>query len=180
MSAARIAIRYATPILELAEEKKILDEVKADMESFLAVCDESKDFALMLKSPIIPHLRKADILKKVFAGKVNDLSLQAFDIITKKSRENILEDIAQEFLHLYNIKKGFSEVTVTTSMKLDAEMKKAFEKLAKEITGKKPLLKEKVNSDIVGGYILKIGDRQLDESVSGQLKELKLKFSKNK
>ncbi|MEO9483289.1 MAG: ATP synthase F1 subunit delta [Ekhidna sp.] len=180
MSAGRIAIRYATPILELAEENKVLDAVKADMESFLTVCEESRDFSLMLKSPIISHLRKADILKKVFTGKVNELTLKAFDIITRKSRENLLENIAEEFLHLYNAKKGLAEVSVTTSIELDADMRKAFETLAKEITGKEPLLTGKVNPDIVGGYILKVGDRQLDDSVSGQLKELKLKFSKNK
>lgn len=180
MSVGRIAVRYATPILELAEEKKVLDAVKSDMDSFKLICKESKDFALMLKSPIIPHLRKADILKKVFTGKVNDLTLQAFDIITRKSREALLEDIAEEFIHLYNAKKGLAEVSVTTSIELDAEMRKAFTKLAKDITGKDPILTEKVDADIVGGYILKVGDSQIDDSVSGQLKELKLKFSKNK
>ena len=119
-----------------------------------------------------------EILKKVFSGKVNELTLQAFDIITRKSRENLLEDIAAEFLHLYNVKKGLAEVSVTTSFELDDEMKKAFEKLSKEITGKEPLLSEKVDPEIVGGYILRMGDQQLDESVSGQLKDLKLKFSK--
>ncbi|SNS54152.1 ATP synthase F1 subcomplex delta subunit [Ekhidna lutea] len=178
MSVGRIAVRYATPILELAEEKKVLDNVKTDMESFISVCDDNRDFSLMLKSPIIPHQKKADILKKVFTGKVNDLTLQAFDIITRKSRENLLEDIAEEFLHLYNVKKGLAEVSVTTSIELDADMKKAFEKLAKDITGKDPLLSEKVDPEIVGGYILRMGDLQLDESVSGQLKDLKLKFSK--
>ncbi|MEQ6168060.1 MULTISPECIES: ATP synthase F1 subunit delta [unclassified Ekhidna] len=178
MSVSRIAVRYATPILELAEEKKVLDNVKDDMESFVAVCEESRDFALMLKSPIIAHQKKAEILKKVFSGKVNELTLQAFDIITRKSRENLLEDIAAEFLHLYNVKKGLAEVSVTTSFELDDEMKKAFEKLSKEITGKEPLLSEKVDPEIVGGYILRMGDQQLDESVSGQLKDLKLKFSK--
>ena len=180
MSVGRIAIRYATPIIELAEEKKLLDKVKADMESFVSVCSENRDFSLMLKSPIIPHQRKADILKKVFGGKVNDLTLQAFEIITRKNREDLLENIAEEFLHLYNVKMGLEEVSVTTSFELDAGMRKAFEKLAKDVTGKDPILKEKVDPEILGGYILKLGDRQIDESVSGQLKELKLKFSKNK
>ncbi|MEO9870500.1 ATP synthase F1 subunit delta [Ekhidna sp.] len=178
MSIGRIATRYAKPILELAEEMKVVDKVKADMEAFSNVCEESRDFALMLKSPIIPHQRKGEILKKIFTGKVNDLTLQAFDVITRKNRENLLEDIAEEFLHLYNVQKGFEEVSVTTSIKLDADMRKAFEKLAKEITGKEPILKEKVDSEIVGGYIMRLGDRQLDESISGQLKDLKLKFSK--
>jgi len=180
MSVSRIAVRYATPILELAEEKNVLDEVKEDMEAFIQVCTESRDFTMMLKSPIIPHQRKAEILKKIFTGKLNDLTLQSFDLITRKSRENLLEAIAEAFLHLYNVKKGLAEVSITTSVELDAEMKKAFEKLAKDITGLEPLLSEKVDSEIIGGYILKVGDRQLDDSVSGELKELKLKFSKNK
>ncbi|NQZ75573.1 MAG: ATP synthase F1 subunit delta [Ekhidna sp.] len=178
MSTGRIAVRYATPILELAEERKVLDKVKADMETFTTICSESRDFSLMLKSPIIPHAKKAEILKKIFAKKVDDLTLQAFDIIAIKSREDLLEDIAREFLHLYNQKKGLAEVSVTTPTKLDKTLTKAFEKFAKEITGKDPILENKVDPELIGGYILKVGDRQIDESISGQLKELKLKFSK--
>ncbi|MEO1256406.1 MAG: ATP synthase F1 subunit delta, partial [Bacteroidota bacterium] len=150
MSVGRIATRYATPILELAEEKKVLDAVKSDMESFVRICEESRDFSLMLKSPIIPHQQKAAILKKVFDGKVNELTLQAFDIVTRKNRENLLESIAQEFLQVYNVRKGLAEVSVTTSVELDLEMKKAFEKLAEDVTGKKPILKEKVDPEILG------------------------------
>ena len=177
MSDGRIAARYAKPLLELAEEKKVLDEVKDDMDSFVSICNESRDFSLMLKSPIIPHFKKADILKKAFSGKYNDLTVQAFDLITRKNRENILESIAIEFVHLYNAKKGIAEVGVTTTFKLDAGMKKSFEKLAKEITGKEPVLTEEINPEILGGYILKLGDKQIDDSVRGQLNELKLKFS---
>jgi F-type H+-transporting ATPase subunit delta len=178
MSAGRIAIRYATPIIELAEEKKVLEEVKADMESFAGLCRDDKQFALMLKSPIIPHLKKAEILKKIFTGKVNELTLEAFDLITRKSRESLLAGIADAYLHLYNVKKGLAEVSVTTSLKLDADQRKAFEGLAKRMTGKTPILKEKVDPSIVGGYLLSLGDTQLDQTVSGQLKDLKLKFSK--
>ncbi len=178
MSAGRIAIRYATPIIGLAEEKKLLEKVKVDMEMFAGLCRNDKQFALMLKSPIIPHLKKAEILKKIFTGKVEDLTLQAFDVITRKSRENLLAEIAEAYLHLYNIKKGLAEVSVTTSFKLDADQKRAFEDLAKKMTGKTPILKEKVDPSIVGGYLLSLGDTQLDQTVSGQLKDLKLKFSK--
>jgi len=177
MSDGRIAARYAKPLLELAEEKSVQDKVKDDMESFVSICRESRDFSMMLKSPIIPHFKKADILKKTFVGRYNDLTVQAFDLITRKNRENVLESIAREFVHLYNAKKGIAEVAVTTTFKLDAGMKKAFEKLAKDITGKDPILSEEVNPDILGGFILKLGDKQIDDSVRGQLNDLKLKFS---
>jgi len=177
MSTGRIAARYAKPLLELAEEKKVLDQVKEDMESFYNLCQESRDFSLMLKSPIIPHLKKAEILKKAFSGKYNDLTLQAFALITKKNRENILESVAEEFVHLYNVKKGISEVSVTTTFKLDNDLRKSFEKLARDITGNKPVLSEEIDPEILGGFILKLGDKQIDDSVRGQLNELKLKFS---
>jgi len=59
MSTARIAIRYATPLLDLASEQGIEDKVKSDMDGFLSLCEKNRDFLLMLKSPVIPHLRKA-------------------------------------------------------------------------------------------------------------------------
>ncbi len=177
MSTGRIAARYAIPILELAEEKKLLEKVKDDMESFSSLCKENRDFALMLKSPIIPHLKKAEILNKVFKGKFNDLTLQAFSLITRKNREAVLEAISNEFLDLYNKKKGISKVSVTTTFALDSGLKKSFEKLAKDVTGNTPQLTEIVDPDILGGYLVKFDDKQIDDSVRGQLKELKLKFS---
>ncbi|MBC6399493.1 MAG: ATP synthase F1 subunit delta [Ekhidna sp.] len=176
MSDERVAARYAKPFLALAEEKKVLENVKKDMDSFLSICKENREFSLMLKSPIIPYFKKANILKKAFEGKYNDLTIQAFDLITRKNRENVLQSIADEFVHLYNIKKGITEVSVTTTFRLDAETKRSFEKLAKDITGKEPAISEVVDPEILGGYILKLGDKQIDDSVKGQLNNLKLKF----
>ena len=177
MSSARIASRYAKPILELAEEKNLLDQVKSDMESFSSICKENRDFALMLKSPIIPHKKKAEILKKAFEGKYNALTVQAFDLMTRKNREEALEAVANEFIALYNKKKGISKVTVTTTFPLGTDLKKSFEGLAKSVTGDQPILEEKVDKDILGGYVMKFEDKQIDDSIRGRLNELKLKFS---
>lgn len=176
MSVSRIAARYATPIIELAEEKNILDKVKDDMDTLLSVCSGSKDFLLMLKSPIIPSLTKASIVEKIFKGKVEDLTLNAFALIARKGRENLLDQVALEFIQMYNEKKGLADVTVTTSFEIDEELKKAFTKLAKEVSGKEPVLKTKIDPELLGGYILTMGDQQIDDSVRGQLKDLKLKF----
>ncbi|MFY0687701.1 MAG: ATP synthase F1 subunit delta [Cyclobacteriaceae bacterium] len=180
MSAQRIAARYAKPILELAVEQKILDKVKSDMDNFAGICKESKEFTNMLKSPIIAHLKKAEILKKVFDGKMQGLTMHAFEIITRKNRENVLPEVADEFIRMYNDKMGYQVAKVTTTFSLDKTTKKAFEKLVTDVTGRKPLLEEQVNPEIIGGYKLVLGDRQIDESVSGALGELKLKFQKEK
>ncbi len=178
MSISRIAIRYSKPLLDLAEDQKVLDAVKSDMDNFNSLCKSNKDFVLMLKSPIIPHLRKAEILKKIFAEKVNALTSTFMEIVARKNREQYLPEIAEEFIALYNTKMGYQEATVTTTISLDKEMKASFEKLVSDITGKKPLLTERVNPDLIGGYVLKLADKQIDESVSGHLNDLKLKFQK--
>ncbi|MFT7195893.1 MAG: F-type H+-transporting ATPase subunit delta [Marinoscillum sp.] len=176
MSSARIAARYVKPLFELAEEKKVVEAVKNDMLNFSQLCKTNREFNLMLKSPIITNLKKAAILVKIFDKKVNPLTLTFFTIIARKSREQYLSEIAEQFETYYNEKMGFQPATVTTTIKLDAAMKKAFEQLVTDITGKKPLLEEKINPELVGGYLLKLGDQQIDESISGQLKDLKLKF----
>lgn len=179
MSDTRIAYRYAKPLMELAEEQKVLDAVKDDMEGFANLCEENRDFLLMLRSPIIPHLRKAEILKTIFTGKSNKLTLSAFEIITRKNRENLLPEIAAEFVTQYNMKMGFQQAVVTTTFPIDAKTRKSFEEIVENVTGNKAVLREEVDPEIIGGFVLKMGDKQLDQSISSDLKEIKLKFNNN-
>lgn len=174
---ARVAVRYAKPILELAEERNSLDNVKSDMENFLEIFNQNRDFSMMIKSPIVPHKKKASILKTVFEGKFDALTMQAFDLITNKNREDILANIAQEFLNLYNTKKGLSEAVLTTAVKIDDAERKKFGELANKISGSTAILEEKVDKSIIGGFILRVGDKRIDESIKGKLNNLKLKFS---
>lgn len=179
MSVRRIANRYAIPLLSLAEEHNVLEQVKDDMAGFSTLCKENREFFLMLKSPIIPHLKKAEILQDIFKGKANKLTLSAFEIITRKNRENLLAEIAEEFTFLYNTKMGYQEATVTTTFPLDDNLRSSFEKIIHDVTGSKAELHEEIDESILGGYILRMGDKQLDESVSSHLNEIKLKFTKN-
>ncbi len=179
MSNHRIASRYAKPLLELAVEKKALEAVKNDMSGFVALCGANRDFLNMLRSPVIPHLKKGAILKKIYDGNAHKLTLAVFDIITRKNRENLLPEIAEEFLAQYNVKMGLLHSTVTTTFPIDDKLRKEFKKIVKEVTGSEAILREEINEEIIGGFILKMGDRQLDESVSSSLEEIKVKFNKN-
>lgn len=179
MSEYRIASRYAKSLLDLADEKGVLEDVNKDMLMFSELASENRDLVLMLKSPVVAHDKKLAVLNKVFTGKVNELTLAIFQILTKKHREAYLPAIATEFHHQYNVRKGIEEATVTTTFALDAALRKEFEGIVAKISGKKVELTEKVDEDIIGGFVLKIGDRQIDDSLSSKLSALKLKFSQN-
>ena len=179
MSEYRIASRYAKSLLDLAVEKKQLEEVNKDILLFSETVESNRDLVLMLKSPIITHDKKLTILNKLFGEKVNGLTLAFFQILTKKHREAYLPQIATEFHHQYNVNKGIEEATVTTTFPLSMALRKDFESVVEKITGKSVELTEKVDESLIGGFILKIGDRQIDDSVSSKLQALRVEFTKN-
>ena len=179
MSDSRVAKRYAKPLLELADEQGKLDVVKQDMEMFVSLCEESKDLSNMLKSPIISHLKKLSILEVVFKGKVDDLTFSIFEILVKKNREAILYQVGNSFLELYNHLKGIVKATVTTAVALDAATVEEFKKLVREISKQDVMLEQDVDPTVIGGFKLKIADKQIDETIQSKLKDLKLKFTTN-
>lgn len=179
MSEIRIASRYAKSLLELAIEKKSVDSVLKDMDQFEAICASSREFVRVLKNPVISHFKKLTILKEIFKGKADKITLAMLDIISRKNREQYLPEIAKEFKRQYNVHKGIVEASVTTVVPLSKALQKEFTEIVKKITGQEVALTEIVDPSILGGFVLKVGDRQIDDSINSRLKELKLNLSQN-
>lgn len=179
MSDFRAAYRYAKSLISLAEEKGVIETVHNDMLLFSKVVEDNKEFPRILKNPIINHEKKLNILRGIFADKVHPMTLAIFEIITRKNREAILPEIARSFHHQYNVIKGIEEAKVITTFPLDEKTREQFRAVVREKTGKEVELKEEVNESLIGGYILKIGGLQIDESINSKLKELRLQFSRN-
>ena len=178
MSEYRVASRYAKSLTTLAQEKGILDEIHQDMLSFLNICKENREFVLMLKNPIISNDKKSGILKTLFEGKVHQMTMSFFGIITQKNREMLLPLIAEEFHQQYNAIRGIRMAEVTTVFPLDESLRNEFKNLIASYTGAtKVELEEIVDEDLIGGYLLKLEGKQVDESLKGKLKELSLKFA---
>lgn len=180
MADSRAASRYVKSLLDLAVEKNALEEVHSDMLLFSEVAAASRPFTLLLQNPVIKHDKKLEILKRIFKGKVHSLTMSFFDIITRKNREPILLSIAQEFHNAYNAHKGIGKATVTTAIPLDPAIRAEFEGLVRHYSDKKKIeLIEKVDPALIGGFVLNVGDRQVDASIRSKIKTLQVKFSQN-
>jgi len=179
MSSARVASRYAKSLLELSKVHGKLEEVNNDMKLFHKVCKENYSFVLLLKNPIISHNRKREILHAIFNGKIDDIPMALLEITTRKNREALLPQIAMQFHLQYNHDKKIQEATITTTFPLNEDLRSQFDKIIKEISkGDYVELTEVIEEEIIGGYLLKIGDIQIDDTISSRLKEVKLEFSK--
>ena len=179
MSEIRVASRYAKSLIELAQERGELEKVYQDMLLFTKTLDNTRELELALRNPIIKHDKKRSILHAIFDGKVQDMTLGIFDIITRKNREAILGDMAREFVKQYNVIKGVNKVVVTSAVPLTDETRARVEAIVLKETGGSVQIVEKVDPSLIGGIILKVGDRQLDESLRTSLRKLKSKFNEN-
>lgn len=177
MADSIVAYRYAKSLFDLATEKKVVNEVNNDMILFKTVCDENRQFLVVLGNPIVRHHTKLGILKKTFENHVHPVTFSIFNVLTKKNRENLIYSIAEEFDKLYNLQKGIQKVTVTSVTPLTDAQKAEFIKIVGDSTGKQIVLEEKVNENLIGGYILSVGDTQIDTSVRKRLNELKLSLA---
>ncbi len=169
MSSHRASVRYAKSVIELAQEQEILEKVKEDMLLFTKVIDENRELKVVLKNPIVPAGKKKAILKSLFEKRIQPLTYKAFELIISKSRESILDEIAIEFVNEYNALKGIVVATVITPFKLDAAQHKEISKIVVDITGMKVELAEVIDESLIGGFVLNIGDKQIDESVKSKL-----------
>jgi F-type H+-transporting ATPase subunit delta len=179
MKQSRVTIRYAKALLQLTIEQNSLEESYNDMILLDGICSQSKEFSLLLKSPIVKTDQKLKILEEIFANKLGKTSMTFVNIITTKKRENLLASIAKSFINQYKIYKKIETATVTTANPLDENLKSEVIKFIRKHGEHDVELTEVVDESIIGGAIIRMGDKQLDASVSTAISELKQKFNKN-
>lgn len=168
-----VASRYAKSLLDLSVEKGQLEAVYADMIQVKAVCENSREFITFLKSPIIKSDKKITTLKAVFEGNFNAITSGFLTIVASKRRESVIPQMAESFIEQYRSHKNIVTAVVTSANGLDAATKqKALDLVKAQLNGEVELV-EKVDANIIGGFILKVGDKQIDRSVSRQLLNLK-------
>ena len=175
----KVASRYAKSLLSIAIDEKALDKVYTDMQLINAVCTDNHDLTLLLKSPIVKPDKKSTILSEIFGKQVSKISNSFIAIILTKKREGLLADIANAFIDTYKNRKNITTASVTSAQSLTKDQKAKVIALL-EGQGKQNVeLKEIVNADIIGGMILRIGDKQVDESIKRKLNNLEMEFDEN-
>lgn len=173
---SRAAIRYAKAILETAVSTERVNQVNDDMKSIINAVNSSADLKDFLASPIITSEVKMNVLSEVF-GSVQADTKSLFRLLQENKRFEILEAIATQFNAQFDEMHGVEVAKVTTAFPITAELEAKILAKATSISTKKITIQNTVDPSIIGGFILRIGDKQYNASVSNRLQELKRKFS---
>ena len=179
MKGSRVAIRYAKALLATAQDQQAVDQVADDMESVYTTLENSQELKAVLASPVISAELKGDTLKAIF-GKVSPVVKTFLELVAENNRASHLDGMALKYKQLYQELQGKQEAEVTTAVPLTPALEKVVMEKIKTLTDKKVELVSTVDQDIIGGFILRLGDQQFDASVANQLQSLEHKLSNRK
>jgi len=179
MSQTAVAIRYAKSLIQIANEKGILDAVYDDMRMVLVGCRKLKDLHALLVSPVVKTEKKVQVFKMIFGGNVNPTTEDFIILLAKKRRESYLEIIAVEFIAQYKEQKHIVTATVTTAIPLDEATRNNVLEILKKFYKTDVELLEKVDMQLIGGFIITVGSKQIDMSIQHQLMALRKDFNQS-
>ncbi len=176
MNESKITVRYAKAFFSLAKEKQMLDVLRKDIELIAQLASESADFVFLLESPVIKIAQKIKLIQSIFQGKIDQLSFDFLSLIAQNKREVHIPGICRNFLSLYRQDQGVKSAVITSAIPLNkailAQVKTQLEASFKSTVE----LDEKVKEELIGGFVLRVDDRQVDASVATQLREVKEKL----
>ncbi len=176
----RLAGRYAKSIIDLAVERDQLEVVYNDMQYLQAVCKASREFVILLKSPVVPIDKKNNAITAVTAGKVSELTAAFNTLLINKNREFYLPEIVNAFIDQYNAIKGIHRVKLTTAAPVSDDVKNAIvNKITTETSLEHIELESVVKEELIGGFILEFNNNLVDVSIQRDLRDLKTQFDKN-
>lgn len=169
-----LAYRYARALLAVTLEDRSFEKVQKDLYGVADAYDGSVELRGFLGSPSFGRDEKKRALRKLFEGRVQDVTLRFLDVLVEKGRLGLIRPMAEAFDLLNDEADDVAKATVRTFLPLsDAQREALLEKLGRLTRRGRVYLEEELDPSLLGGVVVKVGDTVLDGSVQGRLRRLR-------
>ena len=166
--------RYATALFDLARDENSIDAVKADLDRFAAMLDESADLKRLVRSPVFAAETQLKALSAVLEkAEITGVSANFLKVLAANRRLFAVSEVIRAFNALVAKFKGEATADVTVAETLSDKNLEALKAALKSVTGKDVTLDVKVDPSIIGGLVLKLGSRMVDSSLRTKLNSIK-------
>jgi F-type H+-transporting ATPase subunit delta len=180
MQNPRLASRYAKSLIDLAIEQNALEPTLQDVQLIDGTIRGSRELTSMLRSPIIKTDKKQAVLNAVFGTKLSPLTSSFVKLLTDKGREANLGEIASSFISQYREMKSISSVKLITAAPVSEQVRESIrEKVAAAMPGRSVEMSTEVRAELIGGFVLEMGDRLVDASIKRDLNDIRKQFMEN-
>ncbi len=167
-----IARVYAEALFDSAKVAEKLDVIKEQLDQFADAVNENRELQLFLFSPYFSSAEKQEGLAKAIDGAEPEL-VNFLGVLAEKHRLPVIFRIRDRFDDLWDEENKRLEVTVTSAVELDSELVKRIGKEIEKQTGQTVELQSVVDADILGGLVLRVGNKVLDASIRNRLEKLR-------
>ena len=178
MNRNRAAIRYAKAVMDFAMAQKAEKALQQDLDLLLEQLASSPELADFLSNPVLDSQKKVAALQAIFPS-TSSAFQKTLGLLADNQRIELLAQVASEYLDRYDRFQGSQKVKVTTAAPLNAKLEKEIMAVAQKMTDQKAVLQNEINPEIIGGFIMQLGDRQYDASVAQQLQLIKQELIEN-
>ena len=169
----QLASKYATAIFEIAKDEKNLDGYDKDLARVRADVFSIPDAVKFFQNPLVPQKAKKDLLTRAFDKEISATVMNFLMLLVDKKRIGVFNEIYDIFTNLKNKEQGILIADVTTAFPLTKRQQDALIKKLMSLTGRKIQIRTHKDTSILGGVILKIGDKLIDGSAAGKLRALR-------
>ena len=173
MNQSIISTRYAKALMMAGKDNNCLDALKADMELIGVTISDNQMFRQMLDNPVIKPPQKRKVMSELLGKRINPLTLNFINIIVRNRREILLADVARNFVDQYEKLKGIKRAHVVSAVGMDDKTKQQLQKQLDVLFKANVQMTAEANPNLIGGFVLRVGDMQYDASLSSGLERMK-------
>ena len=173
MNETPVAMRYARALIQAADERDALDRVRADLEGLLELIRDSEDLRAFLSDPLIYPERKRSAVRRLFSGRIGDLTLNFLLLLCDKRRERGLEGIVRAFLTLLDERRGLITAYVRSAQELSEDQRARLARRLSSYSGKQVRLDVQVDEALKAGFVTRMGDHVFDATLEAQLDRMR-------
>jgi F-type H+-transporting ATPase subunit delta len=173
MNESKISVRYAKALFGLLKEDNSLDTHKKDIELLYQCVREVPELQFVIESPVIKVSEKIRLFEEAFRDTFHPLVISFVNLVLENRREEHLAGICRHFLKLLKAEQGIRSAELVTAVPLDEKLRQMIVRLIARKYDSLVDLHEKVDKSIIGGFILRVDDQQMDASISSKLNRIK-------
>ena len=173
MNQSIISTRYAKSLIKVGEGNHCLDALKTDMELISVTIAENEMFRQVVDNPIIKPSQKRKVMSELLEKWVHPLTLNFISLIIHNRREFLLADVARDFIDLYEKSKGIKRAHLVSAAGMDDQSKRQLQQQLNVLFKANVQMTAETKPDLIGGFILRVGDQQYDASLSSALQRMK-------
>ncbi len=166
---------YGQSLYDLAAEENLTDDILGEMEAVRGIFLENPDYVALLSEPSVPRNERLQLVDEALGSSLTPYHLNFIKILIEKGLVREYSACYKRFRKSYNESHGIAEALVTTAVALDGAQLDALKEKLEKISGKKILLQQKTDPDVLGGVRVDLEGQLFDGTVKGRLSELRRK-----